>query len=350
MKQPDKPDAVPRLGAVRRRALSAASGLVRFGGSLPLRIEPTAQGVDLASWATGAQAMIEKKLAEHGALLFRHFDIEGIQAFERFVRAVAGGALEYRFRASPRTEVGHHIYTATDYPADQSIFPHNEHAYSPVCPLRLFFYCQQPAAIGGETPIGSGRAITQAIDAGVCARFKRKQVLYVRNYGDGFGLPWQTVFQTPDKAQVERYCKEVGIAIEWKSGDRLCTRQVGPALVRHPRLGERIWFNHATFFHVTTLPSPVREALLSEFDQADLPQNTYYGDGSAIETETLEHLRAVYRAAMVSFPWQSGDILLVDNILTVHGRQPFSGARRVLVAMADTFCPRDLAVQADKLA
>lgn len=50
--------------------------------------------------------------------------------------------------------------------------------------------------------------------------------MYMRNFGDGFGLPWQTVFQTTEKAKVEAYCRIHDIKVEWKEGERLRTYQV----------------------------------------------------------------------------------------------------------------------------
>lgn len=311
---------------------------------LPLLMQPAVQGVSLVDWASHNRALIEDHLLRHGAILFRDFAIHGVEAFERCIEVISGGALEYRFRASPRTRVSGNIYTSTDYPADQTIFPHNEHAYSPVFPLRLYFFCDTPAQEGGETPIGDTRQVFRSIDPEIRTRFIQKRIMYVRNFGDGFGLPWQTVFQTTDKAEVEAYCRSVGIELQWKPGDRLRTSQIGPAIVRHPRTGEPVWFNHATFFHVTTLELATRDALLAEFEEHDLPQNTYYGDGSAIEPDTLEHLRAAYQQALIEFPWRRGDLLLLDNMLAFHGRRPYRGARKVLTGMAEAFRSRDLDV------
>jgi alpha-ketoglutarate-dependent taurine dioxygenase len=156
----------------------------------------------------------------------------------------------------------------------------------------------------------------------------------VRNYGDGFGLPWQTVYQTEDKAEVEAHCQRSGIELEWKDGNRLRTRAVRNAVARHPDSGELCWFNHATFFHVSTLTPSIREALLEEFSEEDLPTNTYYGDGSPIEPDALDHLRSCYHAETISFPWQVGDLLMLDNMMTAHGRAPFKGERKVLVGMS----------------
>lgn len=342
------------LKRVQRKAISLSQAdLVRaeplFAGQpLPLLVQPTVSGVSLLSWAEQNRDWIKSQALRYGAVLFRNFSASGVTEFEQCVQVVSDGALEYRFRASPRTQVGANIYTATDYPADQSIFPHNEHAFSPVFPLSLYFLCVTPAKEGGETPIGDTRSLLKNIDPGVKDRFLNKRVMYVRNYGDGFGLPWQTVFQTDNKPDVEAYCRSVGIEVEWKDANRLRTRQVGPAIVRHPRTHEEVWFNHATFFHVSTLEPKTRDALMKGFGEEDLPQNTYYGDGTPIEPDVLDHLRETYHQAMVVFPWQQGDVLLLDNMLALHARRPFVGPRKILVAMAEACRSADVDLSLQK--
>jgi alpha-ketoglutarate-dependent taurine dioxygenase len=158
--------------------------------------------------------------------------------------------------------------------------------------------------------------------------------MYVRNFGHGFGLTWQNSFQTEDPSVVESYCKTHGIDWEWQ-GQQLRTRQVRPALARHPQTGERIWFNHATFFHISTLDPALRNGLLTTFKIPDLPNNTYYGDGTEIEKETIHELQQAYLSECVLFPWQRGDVLMIDNMLTAHGRKAYKGDRKVLVGMAN---------------
>jgi alpha-ketoglutarate-dependent taurine dioxygenase len=335
-----------KLPAARRRPVSLSDeGAVtteQLGeGPLPLVVRPADAGVKLAAWAEGNREFIESRLLVHGALLFRGFRLGSADEFEGFVRAVSGEPMEYRERSSPRTQVAAQLYTSTDYPEDQSIFPHNEHSYSRTFPLKLFFFCETPALEGGETPLADTRRIYARLSPRLRERFIEKGWMLVRNYNDGFGLPWQTVFQTSDREAVEDYCARAGIEVEWKADGGLRTRQVRPVVIKHPRSGEPAWFNHATFFHVTTLEPTMRDALLSELKEEDLPTNSYYGDGSPIEDSVLDELRAAYLGEVVTFPWEAGGVVLLDNVLTSHARRPYGGPRRILFAMADPFTRTD---------
>lgn len=328
----------------RRTAATPPAGFVKWNtlpecGALPMVCEPVVRDLDLPAWMRMHADAIRERLLAHGAILFRGFSIPDIRAFDACITALSGGALEYLFRASPRTRIrsGVNVYTSTDYPSEETIFPHNEHSYSPTFPLHLYFYCDLPAANGGQTPLGSTREVLQRIDPAVRSNFLRKGIMYVRNYGDGMGLPWRSVFQAEDRSEVESYCRTQGIQCEWKPGERLRTRQVGPAMMRHPLSHEPIWFNHGTFFHELTLPSAVRDQLRSEFADEDLPQNTFYGDGSAIEAEVIAHLQQAYRDSMRQFDWQAHDLLLLDNMLTVHARTAFRGPRRIMTGMAQAY-------------
>lgn len=325
---------------------SSPGGPIRFGylkhGPLPLVIEASIGGVNLAAWAEPSRSFIEQQLLEHGAVLFRGFCVRSAPEFEQFIKAVSGEAMKYQERSSPRSEVGGNVYTSTDYPPRQSIFPHNEHSYSRTFPARISFFCLKPAEQGGETPIADCRKILKRIAPETVDKFIEKKWMYLRNYGDGYGLPWQTVFQTTDRGAVEEYCRKNLIEFEWKDQNRLRTWQVRPAVIRHPRTGELVWFNHATFFHVTTLDSRIRNALSSLFKEEDLPNNTYYGDHEPIEHSVLDQLRNAYLQETVSFPWRQGDVLMLDNMLTAHSRKPYSGPRKILVAMAEPYTRDDL--------
>lgn len=135
------PPSPRALGAVRRKAMNVSEQqlvterLLSPDHVLPLVIEPAVSGVDLIAWATRERESLEKKLLEYGALLFRGFNVASVEQFDQVIAALSPGALEYMFRASPRTRVGGNIYTSTDYPADQMIFPTTS------TPTRRAFHC-----------------------------------------------------------------------------------------------------------------------------------------------------------------------------------------------------------------
>lgn len=336
------PKGVPSFGSIGRRAVSTArqplveTGPLSGGGKLPLVLRPVVEGVDLVEWAESHRQEIEDRLLEHRGLLFRGFAIRTVEDFQRFVAATkTGDLLEYRDRSTPRHTVGAGIYVSTVYPSAETINMHNEGTYWRSFPLKIWFCSLKAAQEGGETPIADVRNVLARLDPEVRERFRRTGVLYVRNYNDGIGLPWQEVFQTDSRNEVEEYCRKNGIETEWKGDGRLRTRQIRPAVRRHPKTGEEVWFNHAAFFHVTSLEPAMREALLADFGVEGLPYNTYYGDGTPIEPEVVEQIQAAYRAEMVVFPWEPGDVLLLDNLTVAHGRRPYTGERQVVVAMAE---------------
>lgn len=300
------------------------------------------EGVNLLALVSTNRELIQSSLLKHGALLFRGFNSKTMAEFEQLVRDISGQLIEYSDQTSPRHKVSGNIYTSTDYPDSQTIFLHNENSYASTWPLKIFFFCVTPPPFGGETPIADVRKVYQRISPHIRERFAQKGWMLVRNFGDGFGLSWQTVFQTTEKQQVNEFCRRAGIETEWKEGDRLKTRQVRQAIAQHPQTGEMVWFNHATFFHVSTLDPTIRETLLAQFSEEDLPYNTYYGDGSPIEAAVLDELREAYREEAVAFPWQEGDMLMVDNMLTAHGRNPYTGPRKIVVGMSEPCSRRNV--------
>lgn len=341
---PSRSDGVrPRPVVLSREALVDTRRYADEEGHV-LLVRPSLAPFDLAPWAAAQRAWIDDQLAAHGGLLFRGFHIAAAETLDAVISAVAGEALPYGERSSPRTQVAGNVYTSTEQPPDQEIFLHNENSYRHEWPQRVFFCCVTSADKGGRTPIADVRRVYARIDPEIRARFAARQVMYVRNFGGGLGLSWQQVFQTTDPAVVEAYCRDAGIQCTWRAGDRLTTRQVRPAIARHPRTGELVWFNHATFFHVSTLEPTLRQALTSYVAEDDWPNHVYYGDGQPIEEEVMDHLREAYRTSMRVFEWERGDLLLLDNLLMAHGREPFTGARRILVGLAAPMAWRDAVV------
>jgi alpha-ketoglutarate-dependent taurine dioxygenase len=229
------------------------------------------------------------------------------------------------------------VYTASEYPKHAEIPLHNENAYQRDWPVSLLFGCTQPATRGGQTTLARTADVTARIGNAIVDTFAERRVAYVRNYVPGLDLPWQTVFQTHDRNAVASYCQTEEIAFEWLAGDALRTRQISQGVATHPRTGERLWFNQAHLFHVSALEETTREALLSLYAADQLPRQAYFGDGEPIPEDVLAHVRAAFSAARVTFDWERGDVLLVDNMQVAHGRASYTGPRTVLVAMSQPY-------------
>ena len=290
----------------------------------------------LTSWYQQKEAFIEQTLLKHGAILFRGFGINTPGAFARFTRSVSRSLLDNKEENVPRTKLTAGVYTSTEYPAEYRLSMHSEYSYSHHWPARLFFCCIVAAREGGETPIADNREILRSLDPEIVDQFRQKKVAYLRNLhgGRGFGLAWQTAFQTDNKEVVEKYCLESSIEFSWtENGLRL--RQALDGIITHPGTGEMVWFNQAPQFHPSDYPPDICQSILEVYkDEAELPQSVRFADGTPMDATLLDKIRRTMEEKSVLFRWQEGDLLMVDNVLVSHGRMPFIGPRKILVAMS----------------
>jgi hypothetical protein len=318
-------------------SMIAHASWLQLEEGLPMRLSPTQPGVSLASCAHLLREVTQTFLERNGGILFSGFDPGGIEGFQQFAGSFGHPLLSYEFGSTPRSQVAGGVYTSTEYPAHRSIPLHNEQAYTTEWPMRIWFYCAQAAETGGQTPIADSREVYRRIDPALRERFARKRLMYVRNYGNGLDVAWQQVFNTEDPAQVQAYCRQRGIECEWKSDGELRTRQQCQGVAQHPRTSDWVWFNQAHLFHLSALDPDMQEVLLDTVGEEDLPRNVYYGDGSPLESSALDEVRGVLNDCEIVFPWANGDVLMLDNMLTAHSRAPYTGSRKVVVAMTEGF-------------
>lgn len=331
MKQHDK---LKSLLTAKAKTIDLDSSMITVSsltadGNGPLLYVPAKGEMELASWLRQNRDEVNKQIYKHGAILFRGFNINSPEIFRETVLAVNDELMEYVHRSSPRTQVSDKVYTSTDHPADQVINMHNEMCYAVNWPMKIIFGCMQSAVKGGETPVADSRRVYNAISRDTIEVFRAKGVKYVRNLGAELGLAWQEVFQTTDKNEIDAVCGETGMQAIWIDDEHLRLEWTRPAIREHPVTGEDVWFNHAYFFNSATLDISLRKIL----DHERLPFNTYYGDGTVIPEAVIGELANAFSSNLVVFQWQIGDFLLLDNMLMAHGRMPFEGSRKIVVAM-----------------
>jgi alpha-ketoglutarate-dependent taurine dioxygenase len=303
-----------------------------FGGikQFPLVIQPTYSGLILTEWLKQYKDEFDEALHKHGAILLRGFHINTVEKFQEFIDVFGMSPLEYRQRSSPRYEVARNVYHSTTYPADQHINMHSENSYTLNYASKIIFCCIQPAEKRGETPIADNRMVLACLPEALREKFLTRGVKYVRNMSKDVGLPWQEVFQTNDRSEVETECGKSNMEFEWKEGDKLRISWNNQAIYEHPVTTEQVWFNHSFFFNKYAMEQEVLESFKSE---EEIPFNTYFGDGSAITKEEIGDIRSAYEQATILFPWEKGDVLYMDNMLMSHGRSPYKGERQIIVSM-----------------
>lgn len=313
---------------------------VPAGKLSPMVVHARVRGVSLKHWVGANRTWIEDGLAVHRAILFRNFHITA-GGFQDVAAELIGELMSYVEGATPREKKGPRTYTSTLFPQSQHIELHNELSSAMVFPGRIAFFCAKPAISGGETPLADVHLVYALVPEPIRSAFSRRGWMLVRNFHKGFGLSWQQAFETEDREVVERYCASNDIEHVWERDGNLRLRQVRAAVMIHPGTRLPVWFNHVAFWHESRLEAGMRTMLLKEFGREGLPFNTYYGDGGAIDAETIDVIRRAYDSACTWFPWQRNDLLYLDNIGVAHGRRPFTGPRDLLVSMGRP-CRREM--------
>lgn len=289
---------------------------------------------DAARWAAERRDALRAVVTERGALMVRGLGLGDAAGCEAVFREL-GELMAEKEAFAERRVYAPGVYSESKWPRTQLMCAHPELSYADESPGLLMFACLTAAMRGGATPLADAAAVLDALPARLVERFERVGWLLIRNYNEDIGATIADAFGVDERGAVERYCRSHAIEFEWRTDGTLRTRQRRPAVVRHPLTGRRCWFNQAAFLSQWTLAPDVREYLVDTYGEDGLPFTTRFGDGDPIGAEAVERINAAYEANAVREPWQAGDLLLVDNIRTAHGREAFEGARDVVVGMAD---------------
>jgi alpha-ketoglutarate-dependent taurine dioxygenase len=318
---------------------------------LPLVVQPETNmsKSEFFDFISSQQQFLKQKLLKYGGILFRGFPLENADDFAAFIRHLGTGEfVDYIGGDSPRNKIKDGIYTSTEAPPSIKIPLHNELSFVKYYPRHIFFFCETPSPTGGETIIADARKVYEGVDSSVRQRFVDKGIRYVScYYYKNFIMyllnkiapshkSWIQVFETSSKHEVEQKCHDNEFEFEWTKNDWLRISQVRPAVMNHPDTGEKVWFNQAHLYDFSPkLLGTWRYlgAKLFYCRKHTRLHEVYYANHSPIPRADLYHVMDVLDAHTIAFPWQKGDALVLDNMLTMHGRATFEGKRRILAAM-----------------
>src|SRR6266542_3690587 len=289
---------------------------------------------DAPRWAAEHRDALRAAVVQYGSLLVRGLRLRDLAETEAVFRRL-GSLMTEKEAFAGRRRYSEGVYSSSKWPPNQPMCMHHELSYVLEFPRLMLFACLTASTDRGATPVADSPTVLQALPGELVHRFERVGWLLIRNYNDDIGASVAEAFGTDDRRGVESYCRANAIKFEWQPDGSLRTWQRRSAVLHHPRTGQRCWFNQIAFLNEWTLEPEVREYLVDVYGEDGLPFNTRFGNGDTIGADIVEVIDEVYEANTAREPWQAGDLMLVDNVRTAHGREPFEGSREVLVAMAD---------------
>lgn len=350
-------NAIPVLDRPRR--LKELAELTRDGrvradvrpGGVPLVVRPrdAALAEDHQAfliWFADHKELFDHLAAAHGAILFRGFALADTGDFNTAVSHYPLGSRSYIAGPVYRDPLAERVFEATKARKEFPLIPHQEMAYMPSSPRMIAFFCKKAAWAGGETTLYDYRRMREMLPAPIWDKVKACGVRYERNFRDPdvpvselralLHKDWPSGFETNDRDEAEATCRALGLDAQWEADGSLTTIYTAPGIVAHPLTGEEVWFNHIgpQNLYKRGLGADRWKALVEDNPPGmRVPNTTLYGDGSEISQEDLDEVYLAFEMLAQSFRWNDGDFLLIDNVMTAHGRNPFEGQRDVQVSL-----------------
>ena len=291
-------------------------------------------------------------LKEYGAVKLRGWDIKGAAQFESTVETIFNCKSEgYIGGDGSRDKIpeGKQVHTSTKAKPEYSIVPHNERSILPApakMPDIIAFYGEKSPRFGtGQTILCRTEGITEDLEEenllfeGKEIKFKERfpsarhpialidktyktwQQLYgIKNYSS------QEEIQTVERAQAQPAPK--GYSFNWEGNwfkwhVRNCTI---PATRAHPFKPEKqLWMNQ---LHISKLTRGLVSSSWFEYIAAKAIYSIvpwrYQAliDGKPLSDAQITKILDILKKNTTRCDWRDHDILIVDNKLVAHGRDP----------------------------
>jgi hypothetical protein len=276
---------------------------------------------------------LSRLLTEEKAVVFRGFDITS-GALDDVLDRVLPNRSGLAPRPATQERNTDDVWTASREEPHIAVRPYNEMSHAHAWPSRIALFCHTAPASGGATMVVDGARWLASLALDLRERFS-SGVRYVRYLHDGSGLGacWQDAFATTCREEVEVFLDGTGTEWCWTPDGGIHVSWVRPSVVAHAVTGTDVWFNQVHRWHPAGCGPG--EALSRVLSVDRLPWNVTFADGSPISREEVNQICESGAVAAVDIPWDRGDLLLLDNVALAHGRRPFTGTRRVRVAMSD---------------
>jgi hypothetical protein len=244
------------------QAISIPEAKVVDGRVFPMTLRPREQAdagrgqEQRLAFVAAERSKIFQLVQTHGAVLLRGWGAATPDDFAELNSALHGlEHFDMACSAGPRTEVAHRIFTANEAPPSERIPFHHEMAQCDAPPEHIAFFCQQPPAQGGATPIIHSHLVAAYLrrsHPAFAAKLKRLGVRYVRvmpeetDPSSALGKSWRVSLGVQTREQAKDKLRASATEFSWLPGNFLRTvSRVGPALVDDELSGREMFFTAA---------------------------------------------------------------------------------------------------------
>ncbi|XP_064643904.1 dapdiamide synthesis protein DdaC-like [Lineus longissimus] len=321
-----------------------------YSDDFPHRIDVS--GVEkqqLESYSREVRPKLDALLLEYGAVLFRGLPLDTAGDFSKFFLGLGHRPMDYIGGVSLRSKIAPGIVDTGSQLEQKGFFiePHCEMAYFSNFPHMFCLFAEVPPSpgTGGENGITDMRKVLRQLDPEVVEKFTRLGVRYHRFLPDRTNpnAPhhysyWQVSLLSETRKEAEQKLEETGHTpdlYKWDEEGSLYFWSTLPAIRPHHRTGEMMWFNQIDLMHWTYfLNQPDVYSVLKDEDPKRYPFTTFYGDGTDIELDVMEHIRATIMRCTRAEQLRRGDVMVLDNMSAAHSKFGFTGERVMRVALA----------------
>lgn len=290
---------------------------------------------DAATWVSSQRESLLDFANRHGAVLLRDFPVEKAEDFDALIQALSLDNFPYKKSLSNAVRVNRteRVFSANEAPPEVQIFFHHEMAQTPLYPRWIMFSCEIASEEGGATPICRSDVLYQRLAKkcpGFAAACEQRGLSYTNVMPDaddaksGMGRSWRSTLGVDSKQAAEDRLRELGYSWEWlDNGCLKATTPPLPAVVEASR-GRKVFFNQLI------------AAFCGWKDERNDPSKAIrHGDGTPLDVDAVRAATELAEELAFDLQWQVGDVVLIDNTITMHARRPFVGTRKVVASLAE---------------
>jgi alpha-ketoglutarate-dependent taurine dioxygenase len=294
----------------------------------------------------------KESLRENGYAVLRLGAVTPLQERERVARELMGDteAVSYNKAGGSvkRKTIGDSgwLDTAEGAPPQIRIQFHHELAYARSFPKYVSFGMMvQNTTSGGLTEVVDSVKMTAELSPAMRAKMQSLGVVYVRLLSDesergkpGFFTSWQQALQTECIDEALARGNSADSILGWHTdGKRLRHLSWAPVFHTHPSLGElhfgAILSRHASWHD--------GDAKFDYLPHGDRPYHCLWGDGSELSDAEIAELRSLHDRNMEQHRLEVGDIIVLDNLRVMHGREPYAGKRQLGLLISSAMVDRE---------